>query len=92
MKTVINIKADKEVKEEAQKLARELGVPLSTVINSFLKQFIREREINLSMVPRMTPYLEGLIEEAQAEWAAGLTHGPFATTDEALDFLHNHAD
>ena len=38
MKTMINIKADKEVKESAQRVAAELGLPLSTVINAYLKE------------------------------------------------------
>lgn len=57
MKTIINIKADKEVKENAQKIAHDLGLPLSGVINAFLKEFIRSRSISFSVVPKMTPAL-----------------------------------
>ena len=55
MKTMINIKTDKEVKENAQKIARELGLPLSTVINAYLKEFIRDREVSFSLEPRLRP-------------------------------------
>lgn len=61
MKTVINIKADKEVKENAQKLAEELGLSLSAVMNAHLKQFIRNRSVYFSSLPRMSPELEKLI-------------------------------
>ena len=37
--TILNIKTDKKLKAEAQKVSAELGVPLSTVVNAFLKQF-----------------------------------------------------
>jgi len=57
MKSVINIKADKEVKENAQKVAQELGLPLSVVVNAFLKDFILNRSIAFSSTPRMTPTL-----------------------------------
>jgi len=66
MKTMINIKADKDVKEHAQKIASELGLPLSGVINAFLKDFIRTRSISFSSIPRMTSTLEilsGKVEE-----------------------------
>jgi len=39
MKTVINIKAVKETKEQAFKIAGEVGLPPSTIVNAFLKQF-----------------------------------------------------
>ena len=48
MKTLINIKTDKEVKEGAQALAQELGLPLSVVVNAYLKDFIRNRGITIS--------------------------------------------
>ncbi|PJC22071.1 MAG: type II toxin-antitoxin system antitoxin, RelB/DinJ family, partial [Candidatus Yonathbacteria bacterium CG_4_9_14_0_2_um_filter_43_16] len=41
MKTaMINIKTDKAVKEEAQKLAAELGFSLSALVTASLKQFV----------------------------------------------------
>lgn len=61
MKTTINIKADKEVKEQAQEIAEDLGLPLSGVINAFLKDFIRSRSISFSTIPRMTPVLEDIL-------------------------------
>jgi addiction module RelB/DinJ family antitoxin len=61
MKTLINIKADKEVKEGAQALAKELGLPLSIVVNAYLKDFIRNRGINISAIPRMSRQLETVL-------------------------------
>ncbi len=51
MQTILNIKTQKDLKEEAQGLAKELGVPLTTVVNSYLRQFIRERKLVLEMEP-----------------------------------------
>ena len=65
-KTLINIKADKEVKKNAQKIADDLGLSLSDVINASLRNFIRTREVRFSAVPEMTPELErllGVVEE-----------------------------
>lgn len=70
-KVVINFKVDKKVKKEAQKLARDLGVPLSTLINAQVKQMLRSRTVTLTTNLKPTPYLEKIIEEAEADYAAG---------------------
>ena len=70
--TILNVKTDKKLKAEAKKVSEELGVPLSTVINAFLKQFVRDREITFSANKlRPTPYLIECIEEARREYEAG---------------------
>jgi addiction module RelB/DinJ family antitoxin len=60
-KTLINVKADKEVKKNAQKIADDLGLSLSDVINASLRNFIRTREVRFSAVPEMTTELERLL-------------------------------
>jgi len=64
---MINIKADKEVKENAQNVARDLGLPLSTVINAFLKEFVRSRSVSFSSIPKMTPYLENILGNIESD-------------------------
>lgn len=87
-KVVINFKVDKEVKEEAQKLARDLGVPLSTIINAQIKQMLRSRTVTLTTDLKPTPYLEKIIIEAQADYAAGRNiYGPFETAEEMIASL-----
>jgi addiction module RelB/DinJ family antitoxin len=88
MKTVINIKADKEVKEGAQKLAKELGVPLSTIINAYLKDFIRNKSVNLSIAPRMSRQLESLIGRVEKDMKTGKNiSGPFNSVEELIEHL-----
>lgn len=85
--TILNIKTDKKLKAEAKKVSEELGVPLSTVINAFLKKFVREKEITLSANPlRPTPYLEQILEEAQAEYQAGQAQ-KFESGKEMITYL-----
>ena len=87
-KTILNIKTEKKLKKAAQQTAKELGVPLSTAINAFLKQFVREKELILSantLVP--TPYLERILKEAEEDWKTGKDYsGPF-TADEFIGHL-----
>ena len=90
MKTIINIKADKEVKKNAQKLAEELGLSLSAVINSQLKQFIRSRSLYISAIPRMTPGLENLLGEIEVDIKKGKNLSPEMTTVEEIEsYLDN---
>ncbi len=88
MKTMINIKADKEVKENAQNVARDIGLPLSTVINAFLKEFIRNRSVSFSAVPRMTPYLEKVLGGIEDDIKKGRNLSPsFSSAKEANEYL-----
>lgn len=47
-KTVLNVKTDIEVKEQAQKLAKRIGVPLSVIVNAQLKKFISDGKVEFS--------------------------------------------
>ena len=61
MKSIINIKTETEVKKNAQKIAKDIGLSLSDVINASLRNFIRTREVYFSTIPRITPEFERLI-------------------------------
>ena len=54
METTIVIKTTKALRNDAKRLAGELGIPLTTVVNALLKQFVREREITVSLEPMPT--------------------------------------
>ena len=67
MKTQVNLKIDSNIKKSAQKKAKELGLSLSSVVNATLGQFARTGELHLSTSHKMTPYLEGIIEEVEKD-------------------------
>jgi len=88
MQTVIHIKSDKEVKENAQRAAKELGLTLSDVINASLRNFIRTREVIFSHTPRMTPKLEKIIAKVEKDIKSKKNiYGPFHSAKEANEFL-----
>ncbi len=89
MRTVIHIKADREVKENAQKLASELGLNLSDVINASLRNFIRTREVYFSSVPKMTPELERILGKAEDDIKKGLISASFDNVDDAIAWLND---
>ncbi len=88
MQTVIYIKADREVKENAAEAAKELGLSLSDVINASLRNFIRTREITFSHTPQMTPELEKLLGrvEKDIENKRNMV-GPFSSAEEMDKYL-----
>ena len=71
MRTVINIKTEKQVKQNAQKLAKSLGLSLSAVLNAYLKQFVRNKAVNFSVVPQMSNELEGLLGSVEFDIQRG---------------------
>ena len=82
-KAIIAIKTDREVKENAQALASELGLSLSDVLNASIRNFIRTREVRVSAAPQMTPELEALVSRAINDHRAGRNVSkPFATIKE----------
>ncbi len=88
MKVIINIKTEKEVKENAQRLAKELGLSLSDVLNASLRNFIRTREVYFSHTPRMTEELENLIEKTEKDIALNKNMSPrFNDAKEAIKYL-----
>lgn len=67
MKTVVNIKVDKDIKIKAQELSNNLGISLSTILNAQLRQFVRDKAISFSVVPKMSEDLEKIVSATNAD-------------------------
>lgn len=81
MKTILNIKTDKSLKLKAQKTAEEFGIPLGTIMNAFLRQFVRTKEISLNLSYHPTKHLVDTIAEAHEDLKKGTHSGPFTETE-----------
>ncbi len=88
MKTMLNIKIDVDVKKEAQKTAEAMGIPLGTIANILLRQFAREKEINLSLSYKPNAYLRQSIKEAEEEYKSGKFSGPYKGVDALMKSLN----
>ena len=89
-KTTLNIKADVEVKKRAQKTARELGMPLSTVINAYLKQFIRTKEVHFFVEGRLRPEVKKRLDRLQKEALNGGNNSPtFDSYEGTIRYLNS---
>ncbi|MFH1192249.1 MAG: DUF6364 family protein [bacterium] len=67
MKTIINVKADQEIKIKAKKIAEDLGLSLSAVINAYLKQFVRNKSVYFSVASNMSYELEELLGKIEKD-------------------------
>lgn len=87
---MINIKADKEVKEMAQRTAQELGLPLSVVINAYLRQFIRNKEVHFFIEGELKPAVKKRLDRLHKEALEGKNLSPaFKSAKEAIRYLHS---
>ena len=86
--SVINIKTNSEVKKEAKKIASDLGMTLSGVINAYLKQFVRNKSVNFSLEEKASPYLLKSLLESQNDIKKGDIYS-FKNEKEAVDFIDN---
>lgn len=92
MKTaVVNVKIEPKLKALAQKRAKKLGVPLSQIIHTQLLNFTRGERVELP-AERMTPHLEKLISEVEAEIARGEVSPAFNDVDDMMLWLESDDD
>ncbi len=88
MKTILNVKVDSEEKEKAKQIAMEMGVPLSTIINAQLREFIRTREFSVKLEPTLKPAVEKEILRRIEEYHKNPKSAySFKSASEAIKFL-----
>ncbi len=83
-KTILNVKLSKALKKDAQSLADEIGVPLSTVVVANLKEFVRSRSLTVSALPRLKPGVEKELGEAISDYRAGRNISPTLKSKKAV--------
>lgn len=93
MKTLINIKTDVAVKRRVQKMAAELGIPLSTLVNAHFKQLLRERRVSFALPQRSkekpNKKTAALIKQAREDFKKGRNISPVFETAEEMDAYLN---
>ena len=90
MKTVLNVKTDKDIKEKAQALAQHLGIPLSTVVNAYLKEFVTTGDFKVSREPALNAAVQKELTAAVADAKAGKNMSPsFTNAASAITWLNS---
>ena len=88
MNTTLMIKTDARLRDEAREIAKELGVPLTTIVNSLLKQFVREKKFSVSVEPSPSDQKIKLWEELSKEMDSHTsTMKSFSSSKELLSYL-----
>lgn len=88
MKTsTVNFKTDEATKKKASAVSKQLGIPLSNLLNAYLHDLAATGSVHFTVAEPMTEKMEKIIEQAQKEIEAGETAGPFETTEEAIAYL-----
>jgi DNA-damage-inducible protein J len=84
---IINIKTDLQVKQKAQKVAKDLGLNLSTAINGFLRQFIRDKRVNFSLSEeKPSARLLADLKQSEEDYKNG-DYYSFDNPNDAIKFL-----
>ncbi len=88
MKTaVVNFKTDDATKVKAQAVAKQIGIPLSNLLNAYLYELASTGSVHFTASEPMTEEMEKVIEQAEKEIAAGEVSGPFETLEEMFAHL-----
>ena len=87
-KTSILIKMDKKVKIAAQEAAKEVGIPLATILTAYLRQFARERRVEFGP-EKMSKKLEREFAAIERDFKTGKNISPaFSSAKKAIEWLN----
>ena|SRR3989344_5826569 len=84
---IINIKVDATDKKKAQDLAHELGVSLSGVMKMYLKDFLRNRRIEVGIEEQPSDQLIQDLKHSEKDRKAGYASPAFENAKDAIAWL-----
>lgn len=89
--TAIYIKTESETKQKAQKVAKQLGLSLSAIVNGFLKQFIKTKTVTFSAHEDEIPnkHLRSVLKRAEENYRKGNTSPAFSNAKDAIKYLED---
>ena len=89
MKTMLNVKTDSKLKREAQRVAKEAGIPISLVVNNALRKFIVKRSITIEAPLTPNEKIAKELKKSIADINSGKArlYGPFKSGKELVESL-----
>ncbi len=88
--SVINLKTDPLLKEEAARTADKLGISISAVLNNELRRFVAEQSVAFELPEVPNTAIAELLADTSKEIKAG-DYYTFDSNEKALDFLRKEA-
>ncbi len=89
-KTVISVKVDKDVRDRARRVSKQLGVPISMVVNQELKRFAEERRVEFRAPLILNAKTRKILDEALKDIREGREDKfspAFTNMDDAIRWL-----
>ncbi len=89
MKTaVLNLKIDQKVKNQAQILAEKLGFSLSSIVNAYIKSFIKEKTVHFSLREEIpSEYMKQSLKESEEDRKNGWVSPRFNNAKDSIAWL-----
>lgn len=84
---MLNVKTDSRLKTKAQGVARDLGLPLGTVINRYLQTFILEQRVVFEKPEIPNTETAKILRQAERDIKAGKNLIAFKNTKEMDTYL-----
>ena len=84
---VINVRVEPKIKRQAHKVAAELGFSLGSLINGYLHNLVKTKEVYFPP-EEPTPYLKRLIKQAQRDRKEG-NYVSFKNGPDAVAYLES---
>lgn len=83
----IYIRTEPETKRQAQKVAKEIGMSLSGLVNASLKQIIKTKKLELYAKEEPSEYFKRTLAKARKNRREGKGSPIFHTGEEAVKWL-----
>lgn len=84
---VVNVRVDPKVKSQAQKIASEMGLTLSAVINGLLKHMVATKTVTFSAREEPSEYLLESLRKSGEDIKAGRVSPGFDNARDAIAWL-----
>lgn len=88
--TIINFKTRKDVKKQAQKIAKQMGLNLTSVMNIYLQDFIRTKELKIKLEEPTLKTSKDILSSIK-ELKEGNASPTFNTAEDAIKWLDKDA-
>ncbi len=89
MSVVINFKTEDKVKKQAQKIATEMGLSLSDILNVYLRKFVKTKELHINVSETPSPYLVKSLKQSELDRKRGDVSPSFDNARDAINWLND---
>lgn len=89
MTSLLTVRTDTKLKKQAAKIASRLGFTLSSIVNAYLKDFVKTKTVHFEERYEPTPYLKRVIKTVEKDIKSGKNLSPaFDNAKDAIAYLN----